>query len=266
MKTRGDLVFLLWLCFALPRLGAAANNGCQGGDDGRYAVSYSTSWKSGIDQRIERQASRTDALRVVHVPEFQGSALRGSMRIDDDFTGVANGVPRVELAFVRLTRFAVSGDYEIRWSTMTPPDYEFDRKQPEIITQIHQSFGFGSPPFSLMLAGDHYQVDVRGRPAVKNITFGDTKKDRGRVVCWMLRYRPDDTGAFAVTDLYKDGALVVRGGTSANAYPNDRDAYLKVGIYKWDWKVRPSDVSERTMYYGDVEVRTRVESEKQVNK
>jgi hypothetical protein len=258
MNTLKAFVIFISLCLAAAQAIANTAIDCPEKNSANYAVSYQTSWKDGIDQHIERQASRMDAIAVVDLPDFRGPALRTSMTIDDDFTNVANGVPRVELAFVHLTRFAVGGDYLISWSTEIPQDYVFDHQQSEIITQIHQSAGLGSPPFSLMVAGDHYQMDVRGRPAVKNIVFGDTRADRGQVVCWVLHYKPDDIGTFAVTDLYKNGALVAHGGASPNAYPNDKSAYLKIGIYKWDWTVRPSDVSVRTMYYGNLKIQSRV--------
>ncbi|MCW5140495.1 polysaccharide lyase [Burkholderia cenocepacia] len=40
-----------------------------------------------------------------------------------------------------------------------------------------------------------------------------------------------------------------------NAFPNDHQAYFKLGLYKWWWKTRPSDVTERTLYYGDIEMK-----------
>ena len=48
--------------------------------------------------------------------------------------------------------------------------------------------------------------------------------------------------------------LVVHAVGRPNAYPGDQKAYLKIGIYKWWWLTRPSDVTQRTMYYGDVEI------------
>ncbi|NYH14671.1 hypothetical protein [Paraburkholderia bryophila] len=74
---------------------------------------------------------------------------------------------------------------------------------------------------------------------------------------WLLRYRPDDEGTNALTELYKDGVRVMHSVGMANAYPGDKEAYLKIGIYKWWWKTRPSDVSERTLYYGNVEIAER---------
>lgn len=59
-----------------------------------------------------------------------------------------------------------------------------------------------------------------------------------------------------MTDLYKDGVLIARGGSLENSYPNESGAYLKIGLYKWNWEYRPADVAIRTMYYGDVEIRS----------
>lgn len=139
---------------------------------------------------------------------------------------------------------------------MIPNDYQLDSLQPEIITQLHQGGNAGSPPFSLILASGKYQVDIRGdvRQSGRTFTFGMPAADEGRVVTWILRYRPDDKGADARTDLYKDGVLVVHSAGYPNAYPGDDNGYFKLGLYKWWWKTRPSDVSDRTMYYGDVEI------------
>ncbi len=64
-------------------------------------------------------------------------------------------------------------------------------------------------------------------------------QDRGRWVQWTLRCRPDSSGA-----------RVLSATGIPNAYPNDSRAYFKIGIYKWWWKQRPSDVAERTMFFG----------------
>jgi len=146
----------------------------------RQVIAYRIDWRDGIDPRITRQEPDQNAITVVSVPESVGPACKISIDRSHDYSSVANGSPRAELAFERVARFAVGVNYEIRWSTMIPRDYGFDRKQPEIITQIHQSSSSGSPPFALMLAGDKYQLDVRGRHDAKNIVFGDAGQDRGR--------------------------------------------------------------------------------------
>ncbi|TDY16886.1 polysaccharide lyase-like protein [Paraburkholderia sp. BL6665CI2N2] len=226
-----------------------------------YAVLYQNSWRTGIDPRIQLQEPSSDAIVTVPVPEFGGVALRTSMRRSDDFSHIANAAPRVEMSFTRLFSFSPGNEYEMRWSTMIPPGYPLDHRQSEIITQIHQSDSdIGSPPVALMLTGNQYQVDVRGDVSLQpahSFLFGSPLSDEGRVVSWLLRYRPDDTGKTSVTDLYKDGVLVMHAGAVPNAYPGDKHAYLKLGIYKWWWKTRPSEVDERRMYYGNLQLLTR---------
>lgn len=226
-----------------------------------FATVYETSWAAGIDPRLQLQEPNADAISVLPMPEFGGIALKTEMNRSDDFSRVANGAPRVEVAFTPVMRFSVGGDYEVNWSTMIPAMYPLDSQQSEIISQIHQSDSdLGSPPFALMLTGNRYEVDVRGdvkNAPAKIVFFGAPLSDEGHVVQWRLRYRVDDSGAAAITDLYKDGVLVVHAGAVPNAYPGDHNEYLKIGIYKWWWKTRPSDVVQRTMYYGDVVIKTR---------
>ncbi|WP_144148440.1 heparin lyase I family protein [Paraburkholderia sp. BCC1884] len=251
---------LAWLACTLLAVTACSNSSLARQDGGHYTILYRSAWHAGIDPRLTIQAPRPDAIATVAMPQFHGVALKATMRRADDFTHVANGTPRAEVVFARDAHFAVGKDYEVRWSTMIPPAYRLDSQQPEIITQLHQSGFTGSPPFALMLSGGHYQVDVRGGAGTpsQSYTFGTPAADAGRVVTWRLHYRPDDQGTRALTDLYKDGVRVVHSMGRPNAYPGDQNAYLKIGIYKWWWQTRPSDVDERTMYYGDVEIAEQV--------
>lgn len=228
-----------------------------GAGDSPFTLIYRSAWNNGIDPALTIQAPRRDSIETVPVPAFGGVALKTSMKRTDDFTQVANGTPRTEVVFDRVARFAVGHEYEIRWSTMIPQRYRIDSQQPEIIAQVHQSARTGSPPFSLMLDNAHYRVEVRsgpGRP-LESFEFGSPENEKGKIITWLLRYRPDDSGTGARTDLYKDGVRVVHCMRCPNAYKADDSAYLKIGVYKWWWQTRPSDVSERTMYYGDVEIR-----------
>ncbi|MDR5763616.1 MULTISPECIES: heparin lyase I family protein [unclassified Caballeronia] len=224
--------------------------------DRPYALVYRSQWSKGVDPRLTIHTPRPESLDTVAMPVAGGVALKLSMSRADDFSRVANGSPRAEIGFERIARFAIGKDYEIRWSTVIPADYRLDSRQPEITFQLHQGASAGSPPVSLMLAGGRYRLEIRGGPGkpVNAIDFGAPSGDRGKVVDWLLRYRPDDTGLHPRTDLYMNGTRVARCETCANAYPGDRNAYLKLGIYKWWWMTRPSDVTERSMYYGNVDI------------
>lgn|GEM_PF-850143 len=230
---------------------------------GQYVPTYQSAWSNGIDTRLTIQAPHSNSISTVAMTAFGGSALKTTMQLSD-FTNQSPPVaPRVELVFAPVARFAIGNEYQVRWSTMIPANYQLDSQQPEIITQLHQSSDQGSPPFALMLNGLQYQVDIRGGAGTpsRSFEFGAPTTDEGKVVTWLLNYRPDDTGTSSVTDLYKDGVLVVHSIGYPNAYPGEQNGYLKIGVYKWWWLTRPSDVTQRTMYYGDVQISGRPASQ-----
>ncbi|MEK2605562.1 heparin lyase I family protein [Burkholderia arboris] len=230
-------------------------------DDARF---YRSDWARGIDSRLRLQAPVAQNITTAEISGIHGTLLRVTMSRSQDFSGVASGTPRSEISFSPVFRFVNGRDYEVRWSTVIPADYRFDSGQPELIAQLHQGGSDGSPPFALLLNNGKYEVDVRGAPGMpsRSITFGDPSADRGKPVWWRLRYRPDDQGVDALTDVFRNGERVVHVTGVPNAYPNDRNAYFKLGLYKWWWKTRPSDVTERTMYYGDIEMKVLHETER----
>ncbi len=75
------------------------------------------------------------------------------------------------------------------------------------------------------------------------------------MINWRLIYKADHSGVNSITELYMNGTRVVNCPGCGNAYKGDADSYLKIGIYKWWWKSRPTDVEDRTLYFGNVEVR-----------
>lgn len=228
-------------------------------DPSAYSTVYQSAWRDGVDRRLDVQAPNAGSITMVSVPQFQGAALKVSILPSDDFRKVANGTPRAEIAFGPVAKFDARKEYKISWSTMIPVDARLDFQQPEIISQMHQSMPTGSPPFSLMLDRGQYRVDVYGGPGTKteSFMFGTPVADKGRVVRWTLLYRADSTGERAVTDLLQNGSVVVHAPGRPNAYPNDTAAYWKIGLYKWWWLTRPSDVTSRTLYFGDVRIEAR---------
>jgi hypothetical protein len=224
-----------------------------------YRPVYFTDFTSGIDGGLMQQKPRGESLMAVAAPgNRSGKVLRASIEKGDDFSRVANGAPRAELSLGPRFRFQLGREYLIDWSIYLPNEYEFDSRQPEGITQIHQGPSMGSPPFSISLAGSHYLVELRspagGQLAVDRNDIGDARTDKGQWVGWRLRYVPDATGVNGRLELFKDGALILDRNGSPNAYAGDNNSYFKIGIYKWWWKERPSDVTSRTLYFGDVTI------------
>jgi len=222
-----------------------------------YERVYATNFNESLDPDINRQAPAKDSLTLVDAPGGKpGRCLRVTMQQTDDFSAVANGSPRSELAFGKQFRIEPGKDYLIEWSTFLPLDHRFDEQQPESITQIHQSLSRGSPPFMLTLTGDEYQVEIRGGESddlkTNKHRWGSAAGDLGKWVEWRLHYVADAKGPQAVLQLFKDEVLVLDASGQPNAYAGDTLAYWKLGIYKWGWKKKPSDVSTRTLYCGDL--------------
>lgn len=222
-----------------------------------YSVLYRTDFAKGIDRGLALHGARSDSLSVVTDPTTESSkVLRATMKRSDDFSRVANKAPRAEVSFGGRMRFEAGKDYWINWSILIPKSYVLDSQQPEGISQIHQGPNMGTPPFGLSLVNGHYQVDLRsgdaGDKPPEHHDIGSVRDDLGKWVKWGLHYRPDPSGRNGISEVYKDGKLVLRRNGTPNAYPNDSQAYFKIGIYKWWWNTKPSDATERTLFFGDV--------------
>lgn len=250
-RPRAAVVALLF--FAVLTWGSATF----GASPEQYFPVYKTDFGSGVGALLVQAGyGSMTVVRALGKPSMK--VVKFEMNRNDDFSRVCNGSPRTELNFSPVCKFQRSKEYNIRLSTFIPADYQFDSQQPEIISSIHQSLNSGSPPWCLILNNDQYLTRVQNQVnTLKNTNVGDASLDRGKWVNWMLQYKPDSTGATSITKLYKDGKLVFDAKGQPNAYPLDDNAYLKIGIYKWWWKERLTDVSSRTMYYGDVTILAR---------
>jgi hypothetical protein len=239
----------LLACFALVGCGCTQEN------PGALKKIYSIEWSKGFDDRLLLQVPNQKSISIEYLKNPGQDLMKVCLNRRDNFIPM-HGVPRAEVAFDFVPRFAEGREYEVRWSTFMPSSYRFDNLQPEIIMQIHQSSNIGSPPFALMLNGEKYRVETRGGSgaSMRAFEFGHADADFNRMTSWRLRYYPDSSGRRSAIDLYKDGTLVFHETGEPNAYFGEKKAYLKLGIYKWWWLSRPSAVEQRCLYYGDVDV------------
>lgn len=219
---------------------------------------FSSSWLDGIEKEVNLQTTDKHAIEVEDIgyPQMP-RAIRVKISRSDNFERVANGVPRAELSFDAVVRFHRNQEYVVKWQTYIPTDYRFDGKQPEVISQIHQGNASGYPTLALFFSAEQ-QYGIRGRTgrAEQSVgrTFGNLAEDKGKITNWTLHYIPDDTGKQALTELYKNDLIVFRSAGIPNAYPNDDNAYFKIGLYKADWQKKASDVSQRILYYGRISI------------
>jgi hypothetical protein len=228
-----------------------------------YAIRYESSWNRGIEDDVLRQTSQPNDISVIADPlsPGKGHAILVMISPDENFSKIANGLPRAEIVFP--VRFRQGHEYLITWKTYIPSDYPFSAFDTSIITQIHQGFRSGSPPVMLTIHGDEYTFSERG--GLNTIHGRGTRiccatSDKSRWITWTLSYVPSASGGLSQTRLSKDGVVVFESIDMPNAYLEDEEAYLKIGLYKPDWlsgsvRTKPKAVS---MMYGPVRIEERV--------
>ncbi len=220
-----------------------------------YDSLYTIDWRGGLDSTLSLQQANVGDISVVNAPSMSGhKALRVSISKSEDFSHVANGLPRAELVFPAPVRFTQGRDYLVRWSTYIPQEYRFDSS--EIIAQIHQGPASGSPPIMLTITGGDYTFSERGSSeSGQGTTFRIccAAMDQGKWIHWALRYVPDAEGTHASTQFWKDGTSVYASRGTPNAYPRDNASFLKMGLYiPGGWK--QADPGPIVLFYGPVSV------------
>jgi len=251
MGTLKKIVFATIVGMGTTAMMSEAQNHLPAGFKLVYQTDFTTEGVGGLDL----QAATSEAFAVVNAPGNRaGKVLKVTLRKSDNFSHVANGAPRAEANFARKFQFKTGGLYFVGWSIYIPPDYQLDSKQPEGITQIHESVPKGTPPFSITIINGHYRVDLRTADdkVATSSDLGSIEGDKGKWTNWGLYYRPDNSGINAICELLKNNVMVFNADGKPNAWPDDNNAYFKLGIYKWWWKTRSSDVTERILYFGDV--------------
>lgn len=221
-----------------------------------YLPLFSTDFSSNRLDGLVFHANPGSVTLVKNPGNFQAKVVKISLNKTDDFSRVCNGSPRAEISFQSNFNFRRNREYLVEFSTYIPSQFKFDFKQPEIIAQIHQKLNTGSPVFALVLDGDKYQARVRSdKVDTQNVTIAQAGSDKDKWVSWMLRYRPDSSGVSSISELYKNDELSFSANGHPNSYPTDDGAYFKFGLYKWWWNAKPSDVTNRRLYFGDLTVK-----------
>lgn len=163
-----------------------------------------------------------------------------------------------------------NGDNWYRFRIFIPDDWKTDPNSFEIITQWHgyPDFDKGetwrSPPLSMAIQGDKIkiqnqwdskQVTVKNTPEGKSVLWeGKLDKLKGKWVDWTFHvkwsYLKD-----GIVEVWQDKEKIIS-RKGANSYNDKSGVYLKIGIYKPDWKYSPqkSIVDSRIIYFDDVEI------------
>ena len=164
-----------------------------------------------------------------------------------------------------------NGDNWYRFRMFIPDDWETDPNSFEIITQWHAYPDFDkgetwrSPPLYIVIQGDKIklqnqwdseEVTVNNTPEGKSVLWeGNLDELKGKWVNWTfhIKWTHSQDG---IVEVWQDEEKIVD-RIGANTYNDERGVYLKIGIYKPDWKYSPhkSIVDSRIIYFDDLEIR-----------
>jgi hypothetical protein len=145
-------------------------------------------------------------------------------------------------------------------------DYATDTQRESII-QWHTTPDSGeenvSPPLSLQTVDGHYDIVLHtdvGRMSTQNpysmaetiTNIGSYDDDKGKWTDWVFHVKwgwlsEQDP----ITEVYKNGVLVYESNGLPNCMNDGTGVYLKLGVYKWTWKMTGSIIDKRVVYYDD---------------
>jgi hypothetical protein len=243
---------------------------------GTGKVLFSEDFANGqFPSTIYKEQPYEGAFTVVPAPGGRGGyATKCSAFRSDDFSRTpGGGVPRCEgipHAAKGGIPLAFGKTYTIRTSYFLPANYQIDLKQPELSFQIHQN-GPGRPPIQqdFQRGKVHWEVKWSQVPGYTGDPY--TPPSPGATVAYDVANLADIIGKWVDLEVvykpsaFEDGIFVVkmngatvldRKGPNNYNYGNASNAgYIKMfGWYKWFWKTKDSDATERTIYYGPTQI------------
>lgn len=202
------------------------------------------------------------SVQIVNFPVRSGNqAVRFTLKKDDPLVA---GSKRAEL---KLGGVPANSEQWYAFSVYLPPTYKQDPSG-ELIAQWHDvpdfelGEGWKSPALSLVTENgrlylrrfwDSKQVTGRNQQeGTEKIDLGPYQIRKWTDLVFHVKWSYTSDG---LLELWQDGQLVVS-KTGPNYYNDIRGPYLKIGMYKGDWKHSPgkSIVSQRNIYFDEVRV------------
>jgi len=221
--------------------------------------SFDGDFENGLGSGLKLESCCSHSLSTVPIMTRSGSSgARFELRRTDP--NVA-GSTRVEAK----TTFPLQQEMWFNLNYLFPEDYT-PEKSAEIIAQWHDIPDKGEPwqmP-SLNLWVSNNKLYFTNRWQLKKIgdankfdgqlvyDLGEIKLNRWTNIVIHVRWALDDSG---LIELWRDGFKKVN-QVGPNRYNDDLYPYLKFGIYKYDWRIRPqaSKLNTRVLYVDDVRV------------
>ncbi|MEH2184064.1 polysaccharide lyase [Nostoc sp.] len=162
------------------------------------------------------------------------------------------------------TAFPLVQEMWFNLNYLFPKNYTSEQS-PEIIAQWHDIPDLGEhwqrPSLSLWVSNNKLHLTNRWQfkkfgddkyDGESNYDLGNINLNRWINIVVHIRWALDDKG---LIELWQDGVQKIK-KVGPNRYNDDHYPYLKFGIYKYDWKIRPriSTLNTRVLYVDDVRI------------
>lgn len=213
---------------------------------------------------IRNHSGQKDAMVVGK--EFPVRDGEYSLRVHAEKDYAWDPKPQLELSGHRQPFFETNTEYWMGMSIYLPDDggYEFAPGH-DVLLQVHgdndecDTGGMG-PPHALRPADGRWRWDVKWDPneCMGNVAMGREiidigPQERGRwtdfVIRWVFSHEDD-----GITQVWRDGELVVDRVGMPNNYNNAKGPFLKVGFYSAGWLKRDPEITIRTIYFDSISV------------
>lgn len=222
---------------------------------------------------------------------YETADLKYSYCISNKYARVGNYSLRIELRntdpdvndskrseIALLPRELPNEEHWYSFSTYLPSttdeDYSVDPNSSEIIAQWHNYPDEGeewtSPPLSLETRNGHYFVNRCWDPAPitsnvqisKNNTYSESDigsyiEDKGKWTDWTFHVKWGWLDSHSPKlEVYKNNVKILDCNGLPNMTNDQSGVYMKLGVYKWDWKQQPENsiLSRRIIYYDNVRI------------
>ncbi|BAC92206.1 polysaccharide lyase [Gloeobacter violaceus] len=232
-------------------------------------------FESGDLTGFDTEICCSDAVLVISAPKKVGTTVppvrAGRYAAQFNLRKSDPDVSSSRRAELRLGTVKADSSRWYAFSVYLPVDWETDEDSYDIIAQWHDSpdFDLGetwrSPALNLQVAAGNWKINRRWDP--NPVTYDNTPGpgggtesiglgpySKGVWTDWVLHvnWSYEDNG---VLEVWKNGVLVLA-REGPNTYNDQTGPYLKLGIYKPDWKYDPAEstTSSRTLYIDEVRI------------
>lgn len=215
---------------------------------------FSEDFEAGLDNWIKQALE--GGVSVVDNPLGSGKALKSILQYDIDYSNMGFGnAPRAEIA---RTDYMLQNEtaYRLKFKTFLPLNFQLESTYTNrhSFFQIHSTSNTGSPQLSLQIDKNNYVMTSHSNftgTLYSERIFGLVTDDFGKWVEWDIYYKPSysENGRVVID---KDGAQVL--DYKGYCAYEGLDSYCKFGLYKWNWKLTPTTVTELITYHKDIEI------------